>query len=1526
MRLRKRHLLALLGAGILLFLATKYALEWRRDFVSAAESLEHARAALQAGDVERTIHYLDEALSRSSLDSEEMSSVIFRQLSLLDTAPPLPLAEAARLQRYRLGLQRHNCRGQSWQTPLLKSIALERLPRSETERRYHLLHPGRELLAAALVEAEILDTFAAWKWGRVLGQELKDTGAINDSVHILRAIANLKTRELDATGGERIAVSPILGWVRKVRNTRPANPDLLRALTIGLAVAQEDDRLADTPLPRENPLLEAIAVADRFAGDYPEAIAGRILQIETRVRAAELAAITASPPAQEFLDDFARQLADRASWLELMRATVLQLRNLRRFDAGSEGAARAAATLRLLAGAVLDRDPEAPDALLALGRMHRHLGRDARARDYLNRAATSSPSTPPSLRALAWDLAVGLAILEQVDMDLADPAADLDSLGERVAAAAERLGETQGDVQFFRGRIARRRGHLRESIRLLDNACQQIGSARPEAFFQTGQALAEAGETGIAARRLEVFLRLPASAPAQLREATRLQAQLLALNLSASEAISRITELCARYPDDRPLSLTRARAVLHATLQTNSERPARAVGLESIRAMLRNLLAVADEEALLVLALAEALLGEEAGDLRGLEAFCRAHERHEAGLLAWCRALRQHGDMAGEERVVRDWVLPWAPPPLADLLNRALARESGPRDLLHPVIRLAFADEPAEWQLGRFWLHRALAEPEAAAQALAAGLAEQPDHPGLLGAQLVSLLESGEAAAARAALAALPPSIPEWQRQLWQAKLLLAVRDFAAAEAVLARLLLRHPSLSEAKALQGRLAHLQGRTAEARLRYRESLGDNPRQPIALERLAEISLAEHESVQAFGYLRRLLRLASPSQPHFESLFLDHLTRAGSTAIAVQFREYRALHAPWDRSNRRGLALLHLEARRLNKAEEMLRQLQREEPGNLDVALLYARNLRERGRQAEARSLLLQAAAASAAADRRNLALAEWLAALGAAEAAGDLLARTAESGGPPAAAARLRLADLLYREGRWAEAEAAYREIPGADQRPDVLMRQAECAIRSGQFATARERIERTRHLVPELSLPLVLEAELALAEGDAARAAAACERALALDPGCAPAHFLRARLRLLGDRGDETLKLACQDLEAACVRDPGLWSARELLARLRLELGQTEAAMANLQLLIAERPENPAPKLALAKLLVALERHAALAGHLQSWRDQRPEDAVHWHIEGLLAQSRGDRRGTARAFAQHAEATGDPASFFVAVDAFVAAGLPESAHGLRARLNPPPDSPEVVLALARIAPADDVPGLLGEAFALVADDSHTEWVLEQARGLLPREELAAWLEERRELAPRSRPLVLALARLREEAGEGEVAAALFRGLAAESVGEERALLLSRAAAAHLAQGDPVRAEATIRQALELAPEHPILLNNAAHLALLAGGREGEAMRLAREAVAASSGDRELHACALGTLAEVLFALRLYDQASTVLDQALGIRETAEDRFLLGRTLLASGRTGRGIAQLRRARELAERQGKTELAGRIAELL
>lgn len=1534
MTLRKRYVASLLGVALLLFWGVKFSLDWRQEFVSAAESVDNARLALQQRDTDLAICFLDEGLERSSQDLEEQSAIIFQELDLLDSAPPLPLADAARLYRYRLKLQLANCHTQSWQKMLLRRINAQGVSREEAALRFNMLHPGRELLEASVAEGDTIGTFAAWRRGRMLGQELKDTGGVPEPGHVLRALDNLKTRELDVMNLVRIPASPILGWLRSAWRLHPDDPMILRSLTVGMAIAKEDDLLADRPLPRQDTLREAINLADQFVATYPTNVSAQVTRIATRVRAAELAALSADPSAQQLLDDFARYCPVEANWRDILRATDCQIRNLRFLDPGSPEGGQAVANVRRLTGVLLERRPGTPDPLLALGRLYRQLGEYQTARNYFQQAANPRVEMSPTLNALTCDLASGLAMLEIMDMDLSAVEAaqtvddsELDRLEQTLDRATVHLGKQSGHVLLAQGRIRLLRGQQREAIRDLEEACKQAGRALPEAFYYVGVALAAVGETGAATERLDLYLHLAGTTPEHRLVAAR---ALAAMSLSIrppDEAAKQIAELIVGHPGDGPLALARAEASLHATLQMNADQASRTAGLATVNAILLRLTTAGDEQALLLAAQAEALLGEGDESLLKLESFCHGHPRNVDGIMAWCQTLQLRGEVDREEQEVRSLILSHASPPVAALLERALAREAGPRDQLYPLIRLAFQADPAEQQLGLFWVNWGLDDSAACEQALAAGLALRPDHPGLLAAQLAFLLDTGQTGRARQFLGSLPATIPEWQRQLWEAKLSLAVREFSSAARTLGALLSRHPHLSEANALQGDLALARGRTAEAMLRYQDSLADNPSQPIALEGIVGICFEGHKPVEAFTYLRRLVRLASPAQPRLEALLLGQLAESGTNLTATRLRSNRQQQAPWDRENRLQLALLQLKSRQASQAMQTLQRLLQENPGDLEILAQLARTFAEHGQQREAREVLVEVSAQATAVgnDPACLEVAKLLIDMGATDEARSLLERAVASGGSTADAARFLLANLLYDAGQWGAAGALYAACSGANSQADLLRRRIECAIWSGDLPAARSLLDTLERRAPDDPLVQVLTAEFALRSGDEKWADAACARALTLDPGCATAFLVRARLRLRSGSDEATLALAVDDLEKACIRDPKLLVARELLIRLQLERGKTAEAEASLRLLIGACPNDHRLKVALARLLLEVGRNASLASLVKTWKADWPEATFWLAIEGMLAQAQGHTSEAARAFARHAAATGDPESLLAAVDGFLEAGLSEEARQLCADMTPAATTPvPVLVALARLRP-ETARDLLAQALARTQDSDQAGTLLAQARKILPAEELVSWLQEVEAKTP-SRATSLALTQVWQDTGQAARAVDLLQTLADQAQGSDRAELLSRLAAAELAAGNRDQAEAALRAALAITPNQPALLNNAAHLALIAGGREAEAVRISRQAVAASVDDRDLQACALSTMAEALFALRLYDQVREALLKALAIHDTPEDRLLLGRALLASGRADQGQIQLRRARELAEREGKSELVRQIAALL
>ncbi len=146
----------------------------------------------------------------------------------------------------------------------------------------------------------------------------------------------------------------------------------------------------------------------------------------------------------------------------------------------------------------------------------------------------------------------------------------------------------------------------------------------------------------------------------------------------------------------------------------------------------------------------------------------------------------------------------------------------------------------------------------------------------------------------------------------------------------------------------------------------------------------------------------------------------------------------------------------------------------------------------------------------------------------------------------------------HRQGRLAQAEAAYRELLGLDpHHPDALHLLGVALAQSGRAAEAADHMQRSLAARPAQA---VVEANLASALSVLGRydeALAACERSIGSMPDNASAHHGRGNILSKLGRWDAAAASYRRALELA----PGLVEAHHNLALVLLQLGRSEEAL-----------------------------------------------------------------------------------------------------------------------------------------------------------------------------------------------------------------------------------------------------------------------------------------------------------------------------------------------------------------------------
>lgn len=280
--------------------------------------------------------------------------------------------------------------------------------------------------------------------------------------------------------------------------------------------------------------------------------------------------------------------------------------------------------------------------------------------------------------------------------------------------------------------------------------------------------------------------------------------------------------------------------------------------------------------------------------------------------------------------------------------------------------------------------------------------------------------------------------------------------------------------------------------------------------------------------------------------------------------------------YDRRRRLDQAERAVAASNLDKAEELLHGLAKEEPGDLNPQWRYTQVLRELGRTREAEAALERAKAAGLPESDYQREFGLLWASKDFARAEGPL--RQAAQDRPGDAEVLKALAHGYARRRRWAEADEFYTRCLEATPDPDAVLFErgrarldarvfdkaaadfrevvkrlpehfqarlllAHCLLSDAKMAEAEPELLACRQLRPEAVEPLVGLASCAVERGDLNQAQALLHKAQVLDPGSTLVLNEQGELYMIRQRYD----LAVAVFEVAVQRDP-----RDKRAHLRL--------------------------------------------------------------------------------------------------------------------------------------------------------------------------------------------------------------------------------------------------------------------------------------------------------------------------------------------------------------------------------------
>jgi len=657
--------------------------------------------------------------------------------------------------------------------------------------------------------------------------------------------------------------------------------------------------------------------------------------------------------------------------------------------------------------------------------------------------------------------------------------------------------------------------------------------------------------------------------------------------------------------------------------------------------------------------------------------------------------------------------------------------------------------------------------------------------------------------------------------------------------------------------------------AAAVIQLRNVLQKNPQNGEARLLLGTTLLRQGDAVAAEKELRRALEFGQPVSAAVPALARAMLELGQAEALVKEFGASQLDEPAAMADLQTSLAEGKLRLGRPAEARAGFEAALAQKPGDPEARLGQALLALLEGRRDQALAITDEVIAAAPRLARAHALRSDLRLAAGDAAGAKQSLQRALEAD-PRYTVARLALVSLLIGEKAYDEAAAqiaAGREASRGDAR--LVLLDATLAMRKGDRAAARDKVQQVLKVAPEHVPSLLLAGQIELAENNVASAQQHLRKALnrapdheavrrtlavaylrgnqpmrardtlqpllAADRTVDPALMMLAGEALLAS-GD--LKLASAYFSKASTGQAQKAAAQTRLGQIAFASGDQDAGLKQLESAAAIEGSGFQADLALiAAHLRRNETDEALAAARALERKQ-PNNPLSQHMLGMVAAARKDPKSAREHFGRAIELAPDYVPSLAALAALdLTDGRPQEARGRFERLiERDPKAEHGYLGLAEIqARAGDSPKDVDATLrrAIAANPQAMQARRAQIVLLLANHDARAALaaaQSAAAAAPDDASALEMLARAQEAAGEYYQAIETLQKLAAMQ--PESVTPLRQLAALHLKHRQPERAIETLRRAQRLEPAST-QVRAALAAAMLRAGRPDDAMREVR---------------------------------------------------------------------------------------------
>jgi tetratricopeptide (TPR) repeat protein len=817
---------------------------------------------------------------------------------------------------------------------------------------------------------------------------------------------------------------------------------------------------------------------------------------------------------------------------------------------------------------------------------------------------------------------LAIATIEQADAD------EQEAILDRVAAMADeialRVGEESPLVDTLRGKIALQRGNMARATALFDRASARLNERNLELLLLSAQAREGSGQPGAAVARYEQVLALqPGLAEVRLQHAR------LLLKLGRVEpALAQLRAVLEADPDNAAARQLAAVAMLESG-QDNAQQAITAMEAAAEAGGVRELVT-----------LASVYLNLDERD-KARQVVQRALAADPADPRAVRLALGLDPDPQTRREIIRNAADAGMPAERVELLLAAIDAADADTDEARRALVERLLDQnedPVTRKLAEVRLFADREDSEDARrgqEALDELIAEHADEPRVIEFRFQrALLDDDLDLAAELVETAVATDADLAGGEFYRARLLNAQGQSQRAILTMTSALEARPVYSQGWLWLARL-HRDADEADKALDAAErAVSQSPDNVAALAFYAQLSAELGRFDQALEAAREGARRA-PRNQAIQRFAISLEQRHGNLDRAIEQRQQWAESNPEDRDNLRQLAIALASRGDVQQAIDTLDRAASEDDEPLDTvrarAALYTAAdrpqdgfevfqgyLRAKGDQATAFDYI---AFAQFLIENNNRGLA----------ARALVQARSLED--PDTMPASRVLGDLLFSANRNQEAAEVYADV--LESKPDdvaVRLRLAETNLRLGNIDEATTVLDDPS--VADSDTATLVRALAARDAGDLPAALRLVNQLITASPNRPDLYTHRATILAQQDnRG----RMARADLERALSIDPDYTLARVTLAGLHQQAGDNNAAIDELQRLVARQPDLTDGYRQLAGVMINAGRGLDAEVVLVNAAERFAGDPTWPRMLAQLAAQRGDRRD---AIAYHRAAYG----------------------------------------------------------------------------------------------------------------------------------------------------------------------------------------------------------------------------------------------------------------------------------------------